>query len=65
MVEEGNWSVSLDDGSDLVRIVEIDGAERLEISEILSGTVYGRRWRITHVKPEILFARAVPIDDVL
>jgi len=58
----GNWSVSLDDGID-DHHVEIDGATRLEVGEILRETLYGHRWKITHVNADGLFARAVPVED--
>jgi hypothetical protein len=57
-----NWHVKLDDGSEADRHIEIAGAAKLEVGELLMGTLYGRQWRITSVDPDDLraVAKAVP-----
>lgn len=60
MVKPGNWDVELDGGGGADLHAEIDGAVRLEVGEVLMGTLYGRRWRIDRVDADQGYAHAVP-----
>lgn len=63
MVKPGNWYVELDDGKGGADLhAEVDGAVRLEVGEVLQGSLYGRRWQIDRVDPDSRFAHAVPYE---